>query len=127
MFDEIYWEERERLRKERGEPEEEPPTPEQEAEREAWIAEMNAAADEAMAELEAERWKGEDPLDRKRNPHVERCSDLGIRLHHDADEGGWIPEDATQEHPIAEIVGAVMCASAKLAGALGIRGDALSD
>ncbi len=122
-FDEIYWEERERLRKERGEPEEKPLTPEQEAEREAWIEEMNAAAEEAMAEAEAESWKGEDPFERDRHPLVDRCIDLSVRIHHEVEAAGWLPEGAHEEHPIAEIVSASMCAGPKLGGALSIRGE----
>ena len=48
----IYEEEREKLRKERGEPEPEPLTPEQEEERNAWIDEMNRVAEEALREME---------------------------------------------------------------------------
>lgn len=117
-FDRIYLEERERLRRERGEPEEEPLTPEQEAERDAWIEEMNAAAEEAVAELEAEKWKGEDPFERDRHPLVERCSDLAGKLHRDLEAAGWLPKEAQQEHPLVEIVDGAMIASAKLAGAL---------
>jgi len=120
-FDEIYREERERLRRERGAPEEEPPTPEQLAERESWIEEMNAAAEEAMAEMEAEKWKGE-ARDR-RPPLVERASDLAIRAHADLKNEGWLPDEAPQEHPLVEIVSGTMSASAKLAGALGMADE----
>ena len=44
-FEQILDEERARLRRERGEPEEPEPPPEQEAERAAWIEEMNAIAE----------------------------------------------------------------------------------
>ncbi len=39
-YERIYEEEREKIRQERGEPEPEPLTPEQEAEQAAWIEEM---------------------------------------------------------------------------------------
>ena len=117
-FERIYQEERDRLRRERGESEQ-TPTPEQQAEREAWINEMNAAAAEAMADLETEKWKDEDSSDQG-HPLVARCSDLAVKLHHELDAHTWIPADALGEHPLHEVVSRVMSASAKLAGALGI-------
>lgn len=119
-FERILKEERERLRRERGEPPEPEPTPEEIAERNSWIEEMNAATAEVTADLEAEKWKGEDPLSRERHPLVESCSDLSIKLHHDVDDGGWLPEDPQHEHPLIEIVSGTMSAGAKLAGALGM-------
>ena len=113
-FERIFDEEKERLRKERGEPEPEPLTPEQEAERETWIEEMNAVAEEALEEMEAgggfDEW-GNHPL-------VETCSDLASRLYHDVKDHAWVPESASHEHPLNEIVDGVQIASAKLAGAL---------
>jgi len=122
-FERILKEERERLRRERGEPSEPEPTPEQIAEREAWLEEMNAAAEETMAEAEAEKWKGEDPFSRKRHPLVERCTELGIKLHREVDDAGWLPEDPQYEHPLIEIVNGAMFAGPKLAGALGMGPD----
>lgn len=118
-FERIYEEERARLMRERGEEEPEP-TPEQEAERQEWIDEMNAIAGEALEDLEAEKWKGEDQFEESRHPLVEECSDLAVVLYRDVDTGNWIPEGAQEEHPLREIVTAVSCASAKLAGALGM-------
>lgn len=120
-FDRILTEERERLRRERGEPEEPPPTPEQEAEHAAWIEEMNAVAEEALAEAEAEKWKRATP--KRRPPLVARCSDLSVRLVREVDKGGWLPEDAQGEHPLVEIVSSTQAAAAKLAGALGMDSD----
>ncbi len=117
-FERIYQEERERLRRERGEPEQ-IPTPEQQAEREAWFEEMNASAAEAIADLEAENWKDDDESD-ERHPLVEHCSDLAVELHQEVDAHAWVTADASGEHPLHEIVSAVMSASAKLAGALGM-------
>ena len=115
-FERIYQEEHQRLRRERGEPAP-TSTPEQPAERAAWIEEMNAGAAEAMADLEAEKWKDDDFSD-DRHPLVEHCSVLAVELHHALDLHGWIPADAPGEHPLREIVSGVMSASAKLAGAL---------
>jgi hypothetical protein len=118
-FDQVYAEERARLMRERGEKEPEL-TPEEEEERRQWIEEMNAIAEEALVDLEAEKWKGEDPFDQKRHPLVEECSDLGIQLYHDVQKAGWVVEDSQHEHPLREIVNGVTSASAKLAGALGM-------
>ena len=115
-FQRIYQEERLRLRLERGESEP-TSTPEQQAERDAWIEEMNAGAAEAMADFETEKWKDEDSSD-DRHPLVEHCSLLAVELHQELDRHAWIPADAPAEHPLHEIVSGVMSASAKLAGAL---------
>lgn len=120
-FERIMDEERERLRRERGEPEPEPLTPEEEEERAAWIEEMNAAAEQALEEDEGDSWKDVED----RHPLVERTSDLGVRLHHEVDAGGWVRDAVSGEHPIYEIVHGVMSASAKMAGAFGmsLRGE----
>jgi hypothetical protein len=115
-FERIYEEERARLMRERGETEREL-TPEEEAERMRWIDEMNAIAMDAMADLEAEKWKG-DGFEEKGHPLVERCTELAIGIHKDLDTHDWVPEGAQSEHPLIEIVSGVMSASAKLAGAL---------
>ena len=57
-YDVIYTEERERLRRELGMPPDPVLTPEQEEERSRWIEEMNEAAQEALDEMESEKWKG---------------------------------------------------------------------
>jgi hypothetical protein len=111
-------EERERLRRERGEPEPVPLTPEQEAEREAWIEEMNAAAEEALEELEADHWKGERRFRDRDHPLVTHCREFSLRIHHEAEDGGWLTDDAPDEHPVREVVESWMIAGAKLAGAL---------
>ncbi len=109
-FDRIYQEERARLMGERGEVD---PvlTPEQEAERQRWIEEMNAICAEAIEESDADAWKDEE-----RHPLVERCTDLAVRLHHEAAE--WLPENAPEEHPLLEVIYGTQFAAAKLAGAL---------
>ena len=115
-FDEIYQEERARLMRERGEVEHEP-TPAEQEERRRWIEEVNAAAMEALADQDAEVWKEEDDFEGQ-HPLVGECVDLSVRLHRDVHGGTWLPEDAHREHPLIEIVDALMCAGAKLAGAL---------
>lgn len=107
----IIEEELERRREERGD---KPLTPEQEAERSAWMDEMNRAAEEALAhpdpELEAE-------LNFK-HPLAEQAFELTLRLHREPEERGWVPASAGREHPVVELINATNCAGAKLAGAL---------
>ena len=111
----VMIEERERLRRERGEPE-----PEEDPDWEERIDELNAAAEEALEELAAEDWKGDDEDDR-RHPLIDRCQELAMRLHRDIDDFDALPENAHAEHPLREIVDGVMIAGSKLAGALGTR------
>ena len=128
-FEKVLDEERARLRRERGEPEPEPPTPEEEAERAAWIEEMNAAAEEALKEMEEEQWKngeeGEGFRDDRWHPLVERCNALTHRLHDQTRARGWLGDEEGPEHPLREVVDGVMIAGGKLAGALGTVHDAL--
>jgi hypothetical protein len=112
-FDRIYREEREKLRRERGEPDPEPLTPEQEAERDRWIEEVNEAAREALEEAEM------DLEERIPHPLVEACTDLWIHLYHAVEEANWVPEGASMEHPLREVLFGIQAAGAKLAGALG--------
>ncbi|MEY3896206.1 MAG: hypothetical protein RLZZ214_1726, partial [Verrucomicrobiota bacterium] len=116
-FDQVYAEERARLMRERGEKDPEL-TPEEADERQQWIEEMKAIAQEALVDLEAEKWKGGNQFEEERHPLVEACRDLAIRLYHDVRNAGWVAEDAQDEHPLREIVHSVSSASAKLAGAL---------
>lgn len=118
-YDRIYEEERARLMGERGEKDPEL-TPEQEEERRQWIEEMNAIAEEALVDLEAEKWKGENQFEEERHPLVDVCSDLAVELYQNVHAGGWVAEDAQEEHPLREILFSVSSASAKLGGALGM-------
>jgi len=116
-FDRIYKEERARLMRQRGD--KDPVfTPEELAEQQQWIEEMNAIAEEALVDLDAEMWQGPERDDEVRHPLVLECSDLAVALHREVHNAGWLPEDAHQEHPLWEILTGTSCASAKLAGAL---------
>ena len=119
-FEQVLEEELERARKERGEPD---PTPEQLAERERRIEEMNAAAEEVLKEEEAEKWKhdaGSGSADRskERHPLAKRAYELALRVHREVDAHDWVPKEAQQEHPVAELAFSIAKAAAKLAGAL---------
>lgn len=121
-FDKFYKEERARYMKERGE--KDPVlTPEQILERQKWIEEMNEIANEALVDLEAEKWKGTGDYEEERHPLVSEASDLAVALHHQIHDAGWVGEDAHHEHPLWEIQNCVSSASAKLAGALGMADD----
>lgn len=118
-FDRIYHEERERLRRESGRPPDPEPTAEQVAEREAWIEEMNAAAEEAVREMDAESWK--DRPEPQRPELLDRAMDFSVNLHGEIAE--WLPEDASGEHPLYEIARGVQLAAVKIGGALGHDDD----
>jgi hypothetical protein len=121
-FERIHREERERMKRERGEAEEEASL-EQQAERANWIEEMNAIAKEALENMESEKWKGGDALDYKPHPLVAACADLGVNIHMDIRAGKWLPETAQEEHPLHEISFGVSNAAAKMAGALSMGDD----
>jgi len=116
-FDEIWDEERESLRIERGEPETPPPTPEQEAAMEARIDELNTLASEAIQE-HSETAAFEDSED---HPLVGGTRDLAISMRHAIEAAGWIPEGSPPEHPLQEAWSCIATASVKLAGALNIH------
>jgi hypothetical protein len=64
---------------------------------------------------------GLEAEDEEPHPLLSRCTHLAIRLHEEADEGGWLPAKGPPEHPITELVSGVMNASSKLAGAFGMH------
>ena len=113
-FERIMDEEITRLRRERGEPE---PTEEQLQRNAEWLDELNAAAEEALAnpdeELAAEL--------REEHPLVSRAVELALRLRRQAEEENWVPADAGPEHPVQELLDATLCVGPKLAGALNGR------
>lgn len=109
----IMAEERERLRRERGEPEPKPLSPEEEAAR---IEAMNDAMARSLAE--------EDDLDCETHPLVEQCEELGMKTRDEIEYNEWLPENAHREHPLNELMHGLWSAGAKLAGALnGDPGD----
>lgn len=110
-FERIMDEERARLRRERGEPEPEPLTAEQEAERAEWIDAANVAAEAIEA-------SGSEPREDREHPLVEKCHHLGTELRKAIQAQQWLPEHASEEHPLNELVHGIWFASAKLAGAL---------
>jgi hypothetical protein len=119
-FEQILEEELERARKARGEPD---PTPEQLAERDRRIDEMNAAAEEVLKDEEAEKWKhdadsGSADSFEEKHPLEKRAYELALRVHCEVDARGWVHEDAQSEHPVAELAFSIAKAAAKLAGAL---------
>jgi hypothetical protein len=113
-YERILEEEIERMRRERGEPE---PTPEQEAERDEWIAEMNRMAEESLLhpdpELEAEL-AIEHPL-------AVRAHEFGIGVRRQIRASRLRPRGASEEHPLHELEFSLMIAGVKLAGALNGR------
>lgn len=110
-WEKIYEEESSRLRRERGEPEPRPLTPEEEAAHAEWIDEINAAGEEALEEAAADNWKGTSRHD---HPLAKECREFAMELEQD----GMIPKDVSEEHPLQEISIGVLFAAGKLAGAL---------
>jgi len=115
-FEKVLMEERARMKRESGKPEV-VVTPEMEEERRRWIDELNAGCEEAMQELEAEKWKDEgEGFGRPQHPLVSRALDLAVKIFKDAE--AWLPEEVQPEHPLLEIVNSASGASGKLGGAL---------
>lgn len=110
-YEKIMAEEIARLSRELGEPE---PTPEDLAWNATLIEEANRAAEEAI--------ENPDPdLDEELatvHPVADQARELTLLLMDVSEEHGWIPEHASDEHPAADLVNAVMKAGVKLAGAL---------
>jgi hypothetical protein len=120
-FETILEEELERARKERGEPD---PTPEQLAERDRRIEELNAAAEEALREEETEQWKDRaGGSHREKHPLAERAYEFGLRVRQEVAAHNWIPKNSQQEHPVEELTNSLARSAAKLAGALNSHCD----
>jgi hypothetical protein len=111
-FDRIMAEERERLRIESGEPERAPLTPEEEARRERWIDEMNAAANFVEEDQPASLDEDWD------HPLAARAMALGSRLNKEARLAGWLDDSAGGEHPLEALADQIWLGATKLAGAL---------
>jgi hypothetical protein len=126
-FERIMQEEREKLRRERGEPEPEPLTPEQEAERQAWLEELNQIAEEVVAGSEAESWKSDadsdpdsdsDERDRHHHPLGLIARELASQFHQDIQKNEWLKETDIREHPLEEVRCQMLLAAGKLGAAL---------
>lgn len=111
-FDRIMAEERERLRIESGEPERAPLTPEEEARRERWIDEMNAAVNFVEEDQPASLDEDWD------HPLAASAMALGSRLNKEARLAGWLDDSAGGEHPLKALADQTWLGATKLAGAL---------
>lgn len=109
-YGQIMDEELERLRRERGEPE----SPMDWQRDRDWGEAVEQAAAEWEENFDSE-WEARE---RYEHPLVRRAIDLAHALHDQADESGWVPEDAQSEHPVAELMDSTMRIGPKLAGAL---------
>lgn len=118
-YEEIYRQERERIRLEFGEPEMDPPTPEQVQEQAKWVEEMNRLAQEAMEDLDEL-----DLYEPMRHPLVAQCDSLQEKVQNDMEEGNWLPEASETEHPMRELNWGLHMATAKLVNAMGLVGSA---
>jgi hypothetical protein len=106
-FERIIREEIDRRRREQSD---RPLTPGEEAERNAWIEDLNRAADEAASDVEAPA--------RHAHPLATQAYALAERLLDTTTKRGWLPAGVGAEHPVAALLFATMQASGKLAGAL---------
>lgn len=112
----ILEEERERLRRERGEPYSTSDAPEDDIDRARKIDAHNADFEEAMA-------KEGEPPEMEADPLFEQSQDLVIRIREDIEHYDWLPDYAQEEHPLNALQQSTLLASAKLAGALNGRVD----
>jgi len=128
-FARVLEEERKRMRRERGEPEPAPLTPDEKALQSRWIDTMNTAAQEVIAAAQADdasQPHGDDANGRPAHWHplVERCYALVHRLMEEPEQRGWLTEADGREHPLRELIEGVISSAGKLAGALGSTLDA---
>ena len=108
-YGKIIAEEIARLKREREEPD---PTPDQQARHTEWIQAMNRAAEEAIGFPES----GSEA--NYRHPLAVRATELAEQIANETEQRGWMAENETEEHPVAELVNCTFKASVKLAGAL---------
>ncbi len=124
-FPRVMEEERKRMRRERGEPEPTPLTPDEKAIQSRWIDTMNTAAQEVIAAAQADEASQPEGGDEASGgpthwkPLVERCYALVHRLIDEPEQRGWLTEADGREHPLRELSEGVMSCAVKLAGALG--------
>lgn len=110
----ILEEEIERLNREDPPPE---PTPEQVARNEEWLDAFNRGAKEAL-----ENPDPEDEAERSHeHPVAVRARELCYVWQSCAEDEGWVPEDAVAEHPVQELLDALMKVHVKLAAWLNSR------
>ena len=114
-YSRILDEERERLRRELGEPE---PDEAWKPEPPDWDAIIGAGEEAAEAAEAAAHNPEIDPWPDEDHPLVERATNLFHWLSEQADEDNWLPEHAQEEHPVNALLNATMCVGPKLAGAL---------
>jgi hypothetical protein len=112
----------EKIAKEMGWDQEEELTPEEAAERRAWIEEMNAAAQEALNEPEPEPDPHREGIDwirtgdgDLRHPLQHRCFESAMKFWHTLDERG---EEMFADKDIGQFVFEFQTTSVKLGGAL---------
>jgi hypothetical protein len=117
-FEKILDEEITRRRRERGKS---GPTPEQLADNQRRLDDLNAGAEEVLREMESEAWKG--PAKPRWHPLTMRARELALRVSKEVEERNWCPADAHGEHPVLQLVSSLMCVGPKLAGALGAHED----
>lgn len=118
-YDQIYEEEREKIRIEFGEPEPEPLTYEQIEDHARWIEEMNRITEEAL-----EEWEAGEYTEPERHPLVIQCDSFREKVTEDLQESEWMPEAPGEEHPLRELTWGLHMATAKLTGAMGMGVDA---
>jgi hypothetical protein len=109
-FEAILEEELRRKQNERAT--QDPATPEDQQERDAWIEEVQASAQEYADDPDFQE------LLRRRHPLSDRARELSLKLMEYGDTGTWVPDDAGPEHPALDFIQSVMKAGGKLAGAL---------
>ncbi|TVP79249.1 MAG: hypothetical protein EA353_06610 [Puniceicoccaceae bacterium] len=110
----ILREERERIRRERGEDEPKPFGSNEEADHPFHIDTINSDFAEAMA-------KEDEPCDLESHPLFEQCQQLSYRAADDLEQNDWLPEGAQEEHPLNALKHGIWMATVKLAGALNGR------
>jgi hypothetical protein len=111
-----------KIEKEMGWDQEAELTPEEQRERAAWIEEMNAAAEEALAEPEPEPDPHREGIDWVRDKHghlhhplQQRCSESMMKFWKRVDK---LKGAKAEDKDLAQFIGEWMTTGAKLAGAL---------
>lgn len=96
------------------------PTPEEIARNAAWLEEFNRGGDHEAERLDPEP-EVEDEARSFAHPVAQRATELFYRWQESAEAEGWLPEDAVAEHPVRELLDAMMKAHVKLAAWLNRR------